>query len=91
MIKRTILLATCLGAAIVASPVMAGQEATQEPGSMAFFYPDTDYNTGGYGARASPGPYYYYTHRFVGPGTALPFGPRGVTIYGAPRYYDSGY
>jgi hypothetical protein len=54
---------------------------------MAFNYPDSHYMTGGYGVHASPRPGYYYRHRLVGPGTALPFGPAYTTIYGEPDLY----
>ena len=84
--KRKILLAGFIGAAMLAGPAMA-QEVTQEPGPMAFNYPDSHYMTGGYGVHASPRPGFYYRHRFVGPGTALPFGPAYITIYGEPDYY----
>jgi hypothetical protein len=86
MTKRAILFAGLIGAATLATPVMA-QEATQEPGTMAFNYPDSHYLTGGYGVHASPRPGFYYRHRYVGPGTALPFGPAYTTIYGEPDFY----
>ena len=56
-------------AAMLATPVMA-QEAIQEPGLMAQNYPYSDYLTGGYGTRATPGPRYYYLHHYYGPGPA---------------------
>ncbi len=33
-------------------------------------YPNVDYLTGGYGARAIPGPRYCYRHNYYGPGPA---------------------
>jgi len=86
MTKTKLLLSGFLGAALLATPVMA-QEAVQEPGNMAFNYPDSHYLTGGYGVRGTPGPGYYYSHRFVGPRTPLPFGPAYVPLYGEPDYY----
>ncbi|MEA2864138.1 MAG: hypothetical protein QOC84_2094, partial [Bradyrhizobium sp.] len=55
-------------AGLLVTPVMA-QEATQEPGLMAQYYPNTDYVTGGYGHRMTPGPRYYYRYRHYGLGT----------------------
>ena len=48
---------------LVATPVVA-QEVNQEPGALGFNYPNSNYLTGGYGARATPGPGYYYGNRF---------------------------
>ena len=45
------------------APAMA-QEVNQEPGAMGFYYPNSNYLTGGYGVRATPGPGYYYGNRF---------------------------
>ena len=60
-----------LGAAAIAATLVGpaiAQEATQEPGAMGKNYPHADYLTGGYGARATPGPRYYYRHHYYGPG-----------------------
>ena len=98
MPKPTPLTASLL-AVILATPV-AAQEATQEPGAMAQHYPQVDYLTGGYGHRFTPGPrYYYYRHRYFGPGPAAwAVGPvgAGLAIAGAPfggygRYAYYGY
>jgi hypothetical protein len=105
MPRLTLLTAGFL-AAILATPVMA-QEATQEPGAMAQHYPHVDYLTGGYGHRFTPGPRYYYRHRYYGPGpaelaagavvtglaiAAAPFGGYGpYAYYGYGPYAYYGY
>jgi hypothetical protein len=63
MTKGTILFAGLIAAAGLTTPVLA-QEATQEPGVMGFNYPNTRYLTGGYGARFTPGPRYYYRNQY---------------------------
>ena len=57
MTRLNILTAGLL-AATLATPVMA-QEVLPEPGPIAQNYPDSDYITGGCGARMTPGPRYY--------------------------------
>jgi hypothetical protein len=92
MTRLSILTAGLL-AATLATPVMA-QEVNSEPGPIAQNYPDSDYMTGGYGARMTPGPGYYYRHyRYYGPGPAIgvigvPIEP-GAAIAVVP--YDGGY
>jgi hypothetical protein len=98
MPRLTLLTAGFL-AAILATPV-AAQEATQEPGAMAQHYPQVDYLTGGYGHRFTPGPRYYYRHRYYGPGPAAwAVGPVGAGLaiaaapfggYGPYAYYGYG-
>jgi hypothetical protein len=83
---KSVICAAIAAATMLATPALA-EEATQEPGIMAFNYPDSHYLTGGHGVRATPWPGYYYRHRYVGPGTALPFGPAYATIYGEPDLY----
>jgi hypothetical protein len=70
--------------ALVATPAMAGWEATQEPGVVGFNYPDSHYMTGGYGVRSTPGPRFYWRHGGVGPGALrdAPVAPYGY--YGEP-------
>lgn len=87
-----------IAAAAFITPAMA-QEATQEPGAMAQFYPDSNYNTGGYGARGTPGPGFYYRHGYApGAATEIPYGVivvpsesyayyRGPTYYRGPGYF----
>ena len=72
--------------AMLATPAMAGWEATQEPGVVGFNYPDSHYLTGGYGARSTPGLRFYYRHGFA-PGAAVdaPVAPYGY--YGGPGWY----
>jgi hypothetical protein len=92
MTRLNILTAGLL-AVTLATPVMA-QEVISEPGPFAQNYPDSDYMTGGYGARMTPGPRYYYRHNhYYGPGPAIgvvgvPVAP-GVAITVAP--FDDGY
>jgi hypothetical protein len=69
--KITILSAGIAAAALAATPVLA-QEATQEPGAMGFFYPDSNYLTGGHGAHASPRPGYFVRPHAMGEQGALP-------------------
>jgi hypothetical protein len=72
--------------AILATPAMAGMEATQEPGVVGFNYPDSRYMTGGYGHSFTPGPRFYYRHQAVGPGALVdpPFAYYGYGYYDAP-------
>jgi len=100
MTKSRILSAAFVAVALV-TPVMA-QEATQEPGQMARYYPNVDYLTGGYGHRMTPGPRYYYRYRHYGLGTpdigivggivaappivAAPYGYGSYAYYGGPEY-----
>jgi hypothetical protein len=70
----------------ITTPAMA-QAATQEPGSMAQFYPDSDYLTGGYGARGTPGPGFYYRHGYApGAATEIPYGGVGVVVVPSEGY-----
>jgi hypothetical protein len=90
---RLNLLTAGLLAATLATPAMA-QEAIPEPGPIAQNYPDSNYLTGGYGARMTPGPRYYYRHSHsYGPGPVIGFvgGPvvAGPVIVVAP--FDDGY
>jgi hypothetical protein len=87
--RRTIMLKTVVAGfiaatAMLATPAMAGMEATQEPGVVGFNYPDSNYLTGGYGHRFSPGPRFYFRHGGVGPGALVdpPFAAYGY--YGGP-------
>jgi hypothetical protein len=75
MTKMKTLCAGIAAATMLATPALA-QEATQEPGAMGQHYPNSDYLTGGYGSRATPGPRYYYwrDHRPV------VYGPAGVAV-----------
>jgi hypothetical protein len=86
--KPTLLAAGIVAAMMVASPVLA-QEATQEPGAMGFYYPDSNYLLGGYGHRASPRPGYYFRPHAMGEQGALPTYRRAVPYYGygGPGYY----
>jgi hypothetical protein len=94
MKKTTLIGAGLIAAAAFVAPAMA-QEATQEPGAMAQFYPDSNYNTGGYGSRGTPGPGFYYRHGYApGAATEIPYGagvmvvpPRGYGYYRGPGYY----
>jgi hypothetical protein len=78
--------------ALVATPAMAGWEATQEPGVVGFNYPDSHYMTGGYGSRFTPGPRFYWRHGGVGPGALrdVPIATYGYYNYGEPagNWYD---
>jgi len=83
--RRTILSAGIVAAAMIATPALA-QEATQEPGAMGFYYPDSNYLTGGHGAHAAPGLRYYARPHAMGEQGALPSGPRAYYGYGGPDY-----
>ena len=52
-----------VAATMLATPVMS-QEVNQEPRARGFNYPNSDYLTGGYRVKATPGPGYYYGKRF---------------------------
>jgi hypothetical protein len=79
MKKLGLIGASLVAAAAFVTPALA-QEATQEPGAMAQFYPDSDYLTGGYGARGTPGPGFYYRHGYApGAATEIPYGA-GVMV-----------
>jgi hypothetical protein len=73
MTKMKTLYAGIAAVTLLATPAFA-QEATQEPGAMGQHYPNSDFLTGGYGSRATPGPRYYYW-RDHGP---VLYGPAGV-------------
>lgn len=76
--------ATLITPAMIA-PAMA-QAAIQEPGAMAQFYPDSDYLTGGYGPRGTPGPGFYYRHGYApGAATEIPYGV-GVVVVPSESY-----
>ncbi len=79
--RRTILSAGIVAAAMIATPALA-QEATQEPGAMGFYYPDSHYLTGGHGAHASPGLRYYAHPHAMGEQGALPTGAVAIPYYG---------
>ena len=90
MTKRNILHAGISGVAMLTAPAMA-QQAIQEPGPMAQYYPNSDYLTGGWGVRASPGPGYYY-RRYYGPivryyGPPVDYYGPAVGFYGPPVGY----
>ena len=96
MIRAHLVGAGLLAAAMLATPAMA-EQAIQEPGPMAQNYPFSDYLTGGWGVRASPGPGYYYRRdygppRYYGPPAILggPVGPAGAVVVvplGSPGPY----
>jgi hypothetical protein len=71
MTRSKLLYAGIAAVTLIATPALA-QEATQEPGAMGFNYPNSNYLTGGYGTRATPGPRYYYRRDF------------GRTVYAPP-------
>src|ERR1700761_2329562 len=71
---------------LIATPALA-QEATQEPGAMGFNYPNSNYLTGGYGVRATPGPR-YYARRDFGPAVYGPPAAVVVSPYGASDAYN---
>jgi hypothetical protein len=80
MTKLNILHAGIVAVAMLTAPALA-QQAIQEPGPMAQHYPNSDYLTGGWGVRASPGPGYYY-RRYYGPIVRYYVPP--VDYYGPP-------
>ncbi|WJR75412.1 hypothetical protein [Bradyrhizobium sp. NP1] len=89
MTRLELLSAGFVAAAMLATPAMA-QQATQEPGAMGKEYPDANYLTGGYGVRATPGPYFYYRHRFSGPGVAIDM-PYPAYVQSGPYIYVGPY
>ena len=93
MRKTSLIGAGLIAAATFVTPAIA-QQAIQEPGAMAQFYPDSDYLTGGYGVRGTPGPEFYFRHGYApGAATEIPYG--GVMVvpsesyayYPGPTYY----
>jgi hypothetical protein len=80
MTKLKMLSAGIAAVTMLATPALA-QEATQEPGAMGQNYPNSDFLTGGYGTRATPGPHYYY-RRDHGPVVDGPvvYGPAAVAV-----------
>jgi hypothetical protein len=104
VIGAGLIAAAALMTPAITTPAMA-QAATQEPGSMAQFYPDSDYLTGGYGVRGTPGPEFYYRHGYApGAATEIPYGVGVVVVpsegyarypgppayYRAPAYFRGG-
>jgi hypothetical protein len=104
VIGAGLIAAAALMTPAITTPAMA-QAATQEPGSMAQFYPDSDYLTGGYGVRGTPGPEFYYRHGYApGAATEIPYGvgvmvvpsegygyyPGPPAYYRAPAYFRGG-
>jgi hypothetical protein len=92
MTKLNILHAGIAAVAMLTAPAMA-QKAIQEPGPMAQHYPNSDYLTGGWGVRASPGPGYYY-RRYYGPivryyGPPVDYYGPAVGFYGPPVGYGA--
>jgi len=76
-----------VAATMLATPVMA-QEVYQEPGMIAFSYPNAAYSTRGYSVRVSPGPGYYYGNRFhpaprVGAFATAPWDDSSYGSYGS--------
>jgi hypothetical protein len=92
MTKLNNLHAGIAAVAMLTAPAMA-QQAIQEPGPMAQHYPNSDYLTGGWGVRASPGPGYYY-RRYYGPivryyGPPVDYYGPAVGFYGPPVGYGA--
>jgi hypothetical protein len=92
MMKLKLIGAAVVLSAACAAPVMA-QEATQEPGSIGFNYPNSHYMTGGYGVHLPyntgkyprlRGDYAYVGPAYVGPryapGVSVGVGPVGVAV-----------
>src|SRR6202000_799525 len=74
MRKTSLIGAGLIAAATFVTPAVA-QQAIQEPGTMGQFYPDSDYLTGGYGVRGTPGPEFYFRHGYApGAATQIPYG-----------------
>ena len=84
MTRLKLVAAAVVATAVLASPAMAGMEATQEPGAVGFNYPDSHYLTGGYGARGSPGPGFYYRHPQPRAMYEIPAPAYGYYGYGGP-------
>lgn len=76
MRKLVLLGAAAILTTTLVTPLMA-QEATQEPGTIGFNYPNSRYMTGGYGVRTP-----YNTGRYP-----RMFAPPVVVEYGAPGVY----
>ena len=102
MRKTSLIGAGLIAAATFVTPAIA-QQAIQEPGAMAQFYPDSDYTTGGYGVRGTPGPGFYFRHGYApGAATEIPYGgvmvvpsesyaySPGPTYYRGPAYFRGG-
>jgi hypothetical protein len=102
MMKLKLIGAAAVLSAACAAPVMA-QEATQEPGTIGFNYPNSHYMTGGYGVHlpyntgkyprlrgdfAYVGPS-YVVPRYYAPGVRVGAGPVGVGV--GPGYDAYGY
>jgi hypothetical protein len=90
MNKTSLIGAGLIAAATFITPAITtsamAQEAIQEPGAMAQFYPDSDYLTGGYGARGTPGPEFYYRHGYApNVATEIPYGV-GVMVVPSESY-----
>jgi putative salt-induced outer membrane protein YdiY len=75
MTSSKLLYAGIAAVTLMAAPAFA-QEATQEPAAMGQNYSNSDYLTGGYGVRATPGPRYYF-RRDYGPAV---YGPPAVVV-----------
>jgi hypothetical protein len=101
MMKLKLIAAAAVLSAACAAPVMA-QEATQEPGSIGFNYPNSRYMTGGYGVHlpynTGKYPRLRGDYTYVGPGYVVPgyapgvrvgVGPVGVAV--GPGYDAYGY
>jgi hypothetical protein len=82
MMKLKLIGAAAVLSVACAAPVMA-QEATQEPGTIGFNYPNSHYMTGGYGVHLP-----YNTGRY--PRLRGDFAYVGPAYVG-PRYYAPGY
>ncbi len=81
MRKTSLIAAGLIAAAAFVTPAMA-QSVIQDPGTVAQNYLDSDYLTGGYGPRGTPGPGFYYRHGYApGAATEIPF---GGPYYGGP-------
>jgi hypothetical protein len=84
MTVSKLLYAGVAAATLIATPALA-QQATQEPGAMGFNYPNSNYLTGGYGVRATPGPR-YYARRDFGPAV---YAPPAAVVVSPSEGYDS--
>ncbi len=84
MTRSGLLYAGIAAVTLIATPALA-QQATQEPGAMGFNYPNSNYLTGGYGVRASPGPR-YYARRDFGPAV---YAPPAVVVVSPDEGYSS--
>ena len=95
MTKLKLLGAAALLSTALATPALA-QEAIQEPGSIGFNYPNSDYITGGYGTRLPYNsgryprmPYGGYVAYDVAPGVIV--APAPVVVVPVPRRYYGAY